>query len=187
VGLARLVKAAVGLSIVGVVLWSQGPAWTQDASQATMHIDDTTPRPGQVVHITGTCATPGAAVTVYSDNPVEDRTGSDRADLARTTADADGAWDVTGTIPPDLDPTLSIDGRPPGTWLIVAQCANENGLAEASVIIRLDGSGGPDRLANTGGAVAPMALLAVMAIAAGSLLLGLGGIRERTAGRASGP
>jgi hypothetical protein len=182
VGRARLAQAAIGLSMVAMALCGQGLAWAQDANEATVHIDDTTPRPGQTVRITGTCATHGAAVVVYSDNPVEDRTGSDRVDLARTSADADGTFDVTGTIPSDLDPTLSIDGRPPGTWLIVAQCTNENGLAEASVIIRLDGSGAPNQLANTGAAVAPLALLAVAAIAAGTLLREHAAVARRRSG-----
>jgi hypothetical protein len=169
-----MLTAAVVLATLIVTVGSAAAA-AQAAGSATIHIDDTTPRPGQVVRVTGTCPTPRVPVVVYSDNPVEDRTGEDRVDLGRTTAGADGAFAVTGTIPADLDPNLSVDGGPRGAWLVAVECAN--GLAQAGVTITLDGSGsgaprGAGELARTGTGVAPLALLAMAAIVLGGVLLG---------------
>jgi hypothetical protein len=168
-----LVKAAIVLvSSVVVVAWGHGSVGAQDADQATIHIDDLTPRPGQVVQVTGTCPRPGLTVIVSSESPGEDRTGESVVDLVSTTADANGAFAAAAAIPADLDPNTSIDGGPRGAWIIAAGCIG--GPWRAQLTITLDGSAQPGELANTGGAAAPLALVGLAAVLAGTLLLGIG-------------
>jgi hypothetical protein len=181
-----LLKAAVVLaSIVAVVNGGHRPVGAQAADQATLHIDDSTPRPGQVVQVTGTCPRPGLTVIVSSESPGEDRTGESVVDLASTTADASGAFRVAVTIPADLDPNTSIDGGPRGAWIIAAGCVG--GPWRAQLTITLDGSAQSGELANTGTAAAPLALVGLAAVLAGSLLLGIAKTSTRPSARTASP
>jgi hypothetical protein len=170
--IARL--TVVLLALVAAVVWGHESVGAQAADQATVHIDDSTPRPGQVVRVTGTCPRPGVGVLVRSHSPSEDRTGESVVDLGYTTADANGAFAVAVTIPADLDPNTSIDGGPRGAWIIAAGCIG--GPWGAELTITLDGSTQPGELANTGDTFAPPALIAVVTIAIG---VGLTTARKR--------
>jgi hypothetical protein len=106
--------------------------------QPTMQIDDDTPRPGQLVRLTGTCNTPGETVYLNLEAAEEDRTGEFTRQLGQTQVDDQLRFDVQVRIPGDLDPYAVPYQGQRGEWVVTSYCADYDG---ASLLIFFDPGG----------------------------------------------
>ena len=182
----RVVSAlaiAAGLTLIA------GPAFAQEdeeypPSSDKLTVSESTVSPGESFTVSGDGAEPGATVTFTLKRSSSSALGANRAlaagpglgqlvaavrpqaqssvPLGSTTADADGEFSATLTIP---------SGTDPGVYTVTA---TSGGDVLAVVTIRVAAAGGVGDLPFTGGNVLPgLAIGATLIVAGGLLLLSL--------------
>jgi hypothetical protein len=179
----RVVSAlaiAAGLTLIACPAFAQDDeAYPPDTDQLT--VSESTVSPGESFTISGDGAEPGATVTFTLKRSSSSALGANRAlaagpglgqlvaavrpqaqssvPLGSTTADADGEFSATLTIP---------SGTDPGVYTVTA---TSGGDVLAVVTIRVVAAGGVGDLPFTGGNVLPGLVIGATLIVAGGLLL----------------
>jgi LPXTG cell wall anchor motif len=172
---------AAGLTLIaGPALAQDDDAYPPDTDELT--VSESTLSPGESFTISGDGAEPGATVTFTLKRSSSSALGANRVlaagprlglvaavpqaqssvPLGSTTADADGEFSATLTIP---------SGTDPGVYTVTA---TSGGDVLAVVTIRVVAAGGVGDLPFTGGNVLPgLAIGATLIVAGGLLLLSL--------------
>jgi hypothetical protein len=174
---------AAGLTLIA------GPSFAQESEEYPptsdkLTVSESTLSPGESFTVSGDGAEPGATVTFTLKRSSSSALGANRAlaagpglgqlvaavqpqaqssvPLGSTTADADGEFSATLTIP---------SGTDPGVYTVTA---SSGGAVLAVVTIRVVAAGGVGDLPFTGGNVLPgLAIGATLIVAGGLLLLSL--------------
>lgn len=161
----RMLIGAIALLVLGAA-----PA----AAQYGFAVSPGTASPGGQVSVSGKGCSPGATVTITLTLQEAQRAEGDSVVVATLTADENGAFSGTFTVPADA--VL-------GVYLVEAFCDGARvGSAELNIVAPSDGDGGDGSIVATGSDLNGLGLLGAGLLTAGGIvLIATKGRRHRTA------